>query len=146
MKVLLHQILPFVDTRCSNRARCSASLSVFWLTQCSELITLSSIFSGLPYRLPDTVCPAAMLQYVLRPPQQHRETNSTVYRPLAPPSATSTHPLPHLWRPCIPQNADCFWQKLKISSTRCRVGLRWVYWEFTLLLWWFTTLSFPCTH
>lgn len=26
------------------------------------------------------------------------------------------------------------------------VGVWRVYWDFTLLLWWFTTLSFPCTH
>lgn len=50
--------------------------------------------SGLPYRLPDTVRPAAMLQHVLRPPQPSRETNPSVYRPLAPPSAAPAHHLP----------------------------------------------------
>lgn len=39
--------------------------------------------SGLPDGLPDAVCPAAMLQHVLRAPQQQWETNATVYWPLA---------------------------------------------------------------
>lgn len=42
------------------------------------------LFLGIPNRLPDAVCPAALLQHVLRPPQQHWETNSAVDRPLAP--------------------------------------------------------------
>lgn len=57
--------------------------------------TVSSVSSsGLPYRLPDTVRPAAVLQHVLRPPQPSRETNPSVYRPLAPPSAAPAHHLP----------------------------------------------------
>lgn len=57
--------------------------------------TVSSVSSsGLPYRLPDTVRPAAVLQHVLRPPQPSRETNPSVYRPLASPSAAPAHHLP----------------------------------------------------
>lgn len=52
--------------------------------------SLVCVFPGLPYGLPDTVLPAAVLQHVLRSPQQHRETNSTVYRPLALLSAAPT--------------------------------------------------------
>lgn len=40
-----------------------------------------------------------MLQHVLRPPQQRRETNPAVYRPLAPPSAAPAHLLLYLRRP-----------------------------------------------
>lgn len=47
-------------------------------------------FPGLPDGLPDAVCPAAMLQHVFRPPQQQRETNAAVHRPLAPPRAPRT--------------------------------------------------------
>lgn len=47
--------------------------------------------AGLPHRLPDSVCPAAVLQHVLRPPQQLRETNSAVSRPLARPTLLSQH-------------------------------------------------------
>lgn len=47
--------------------------------------------AGLPHRLPDSVCPAAVLQHVLRPPQQLRETNSAINRPLARPAAFPTH-------------------------------------------------------
>lgn len=56
---------------------------------------------GLPDGLPDAVCPAAVLQYVLRPPQQRRETNITVDRPLAPPSA-ARHLLPSTTPPQNP--------------------------------------------
>lgn len=47
-------------------------------------------FPGLPDGLPDAVCPAAVLQHVFRPPQQQRETNAAVHRPLAPPHAPGT--------------------------------------------------------
>lgn len=49
------------------------------------------LFAGLPDRLPDPVRPAAVVQHVLRPYQQRRETNPAVYRPLAPPSAAPHH-------------------------------------------------------
>lgn len=51
---------------------------------------ISFAFPGLPDGLPDAVCPAAMLQHVFRPPQQQRETNAAVHRPLAPPRAPPT--------------------------------------------------------
>lgn len=61
--------------------------------------------AGLPHRLPDSVCPAAVLQHVLGPPQQLRETNSAVSRPLARPTLLSQHthtlhsPVPSLLLP-----------------------------------------------
>lgn len=56
----------------------------FPIRMLSNIFYFNFLFPGIPNRLPDAVCPAALLQHVLRPPQQHWETNSAVYRPLAP--------------------------------------------------------------
>lgn len=58
--------------------------------RCLDAVPLT-LSAGLPHRLPDSVCPAAVLQHVLRPPQQRGETNAAVHRPLAPPAAFPTH-------------------------------------------------------
>lgn len=68
--------------------------------------------SGLPDRLPDTVCPAAMLQRVLKPPQQRWETDPAVYRPLA-------------RRPPLPtQPSSCI---IKCSSNAITLCSWWIY-------------------
>ena len=64
---------------------------------------------GLPDRLPDAVCPAAVLQHVLRPPQHRRETNPAVYRPLAPPPAAPTRPLSSKLCPVAPSLMRSWW-------------------------------------
>lgn len=80
----------FLNTQFTNSEFVLAPGSSFCLSPCAPIDPIKRIsnlivcvFPGLPDGLPDTVCPAAMLQHVLRPPQQHRETNSTVCRPLA---------------------------------------------------------------
>ena len=52
---------------------------------------LPPLSTGLPDRLPDAVRPAAVLQHVLRPPQQRRADNPAVDRPLAPPPRPVCH-------------------------------------------------------
>lgn len=58
------------------------------------LYLLSSVSSGLPDGFFNTICPAAMLQHVLRPHQQRWETNPAVYRLVAVLLVTSIRHLP----------------------------------------------------
>lgn len=91
-------------------------INTVWV-KCKALTCVMCPLLGLPDRLPDTVRPAAVLQYVLRSPQQRRETNPAVYRSLAPPpvclSATPRHHLPSTvpWNPPLsPHHLTLLWR------------------------------------
>lgn len=69
---------------CMSEAPVTHANLFFPIHMVSNIFYFNFLFPGIPNRLPDAVCPAALLQHVLRPPQQHWETNSAVDRPLAP--------------------------------------------------------------